>query len=288
MKTGICNTTYTEPYGLTDGYEKMKLRGYDCADYQRFINTETVFFKSSTPEFERAIREERKIAEANGISFCQAHSPWRYPPRDQSPEDRAERMEAMKRSVYGTALLGCKSLVVHPIMPFGADSPDHPKRTWEMNLEFFSELCGYALSSGITVCLENMPFIHHPIARVSDIIGFVNELNRDNLRICLDTGHCAVFGDSPADAVKMIGKTRLAALHVHDNDGSADMHWCPYEGVIDWEDFSRALTEVGFEGVFSLECSPHRPQEKPEAWEKAELELARVARRLAGQSRRAD
>ena len=282
MKLGICNTTYTKTYGSELGYEKMKSHGYDFADFQQFINTETEFFRSSASEFEKTLMKENGAAKSAGILFSQTHGPWRYPPNDCTPETRAERMESMKKSIYGTAVLGCKSFIIHPIMPFGADSAENPDEMIEMNAEFFSKLCDYAKTLGITVCYENMPFVHSPLARTTDIIKFVKKLNRDNFRICLDTGHCAVFGDSPADAVRIMGSDLLATLHVHDNDGLGDKHWRPREGIIDWEDFSKALSDIGYNGVFSLECAPLRVKDAPEMWESAELELAAIAKKLAG------
>lgn len=281
MKTGIINTAYTSVYGSEQGYRRMKLHGYDCADFQGFINTETELFRSDIRSFEAALCEERKIAEAAGISFSQAHGPWRHPPRDFSDEDRAERFEAMKKSIYGTAVLGCKNWVIHPIMPFGSNSPEQPERMWELNREFFSQISDYAKELGITVCFENMPFTHLPLSSVEQIVRFVKELSRDNFRICLDTGHCAVFGQSPADAVRMIGSDLLTVLHIHDNDGKRDIHQKPGEGVIDWRAFSASLKEIGFGGVLSLECTPAKADEPSEEREEKEIALANIAKRLS-------
>ena len=45
----------------------------------------------------------------------------------------------------------------------------------------------------------------------------------------------------------------LKVLHVHDNDQSSDQHLPVFYGDTDWRDFRRALEEIGFDGVFSLE-----------------------------------
>ena len=283
MKLGITNWDYIKAYPLEEAYRRLKSHGYDFADYQQFINTERDFFKSSLRTFENAIIEEKKIAEASGISFSQAHGPWRHPTRDLDPADRAERMESMKKSIYGTAALGCKNWVIHPLMPYGSGSPDHPEKVMEINREFFSEICDYAKTMGITVCYENMPFLQLPISSTASIISFVRELNRDNFKVCLDTGHSIVWGEQPADAVRLIGKDLLYTLHIHDNDGSYDRHLQPEMGIINWTAFADALREIGFEGVCSLECAPKRDPEHPELWDAAELELANKAQRLFGE-----
>ena len=45
-------------------------------------------------------------------------------------------------------------------------------------------------------------------------------------------------------------------LHVHDNKYGIDMHLLPYFGSADWDGFSNALKEIGFNGSFSLEALP--------------------------------
>ena len=40
---------------------------------------------------------------------------------------------------------------------------------------------------------------------------------------------------------------------MHDNNGKADQHLRPGFGNIDWEDFSNALREVGFDGFLTIE-----------------------------------
>ena len=283
MKLGIGNTDYTRVYGNEDGYRLMKSHGYDFSDYQRFINTERDFFKAPLTEFEKALAEEKKIANDAGILFSQAHGPWRHPTRDLELSDRAERMESMKKSIYGTAALGCKNWVIHPLMPYGSDSPDHPDEVMEINRSFFSEICDYAKTLGITVCFENMPFLQLPISSTAQIVSFVQELNRDNFKVCLDTGHCLVWGEQPADAARLIGGDLLTVLHIHDNDGTADRHHRPCEGVGDWQAFAQALKEIGYTGVCSLECAPLRNKDHPELWTAGELALANTAKTLFGE-----
>lgn len=117
-------------------------------------------------------------------------------------------------------------------------------------------------------------------SRPEAILRAVKEINSPFFRVCLDTGHCAVFGDSPADAVRLIGKEYLSTLHVHDNDGCGDCHWLPGAGVIDWQDFSDALAEIGFEGSVSLETAVDGNIPEPDR-EAAEIALFNTVRKIA-------
>ena len=68
-------------------------------------------------------------------------------------------------------------------------------------------------------------------------------------------------------------------LYVHDSDGEQDRHWFPYSGAVDWADFTRALKEVGFEGVMSLETEPSE-ELNMDAYKAMNKALALIAKQL--------
>jgi sugar phosphate isomerase/epimerase len=119
------------------------------------------------------------------------------------------------------------------------------------------ELLAVAKQEGVTVCLENMPFLDFSLSSPSDIVGFIEEINDPFFAMCLDTGHANVCRNwsSPAEAMRKYGN-HIKVLHVHDNRGKRDEHTVPFSGTIDWDDFSHALQETDFQGVLSLECYP--------------------------------
>lgn len=285
IKIGIMNSAYTERYGLHEGLARMRAQGYECMDYQELCHTDTPLFEGTEAEFERTLTEVREASAEAGIEISQTHGPWRWPPQDFTEEDRAERLEKMIKSVRGTAILGCPYMVIHPIMPFGDNQDPEPERLWDMNYEFMRKLADAGREYGVTVCYENMPMTALSISTPEAILKFVKTLDHPNFKVCLDTGHCAVFGLSVGEAVRLLGREYLRVLHVHDNDGRGDFHWLPYEGVIDWSDFAAALQEIGFDGTLSLET--HVPHRIPDGAERAAAnqKLFEDARRLAGRSR---
>lgn len=257
MKIGIEDAAYIKRYGKEKGYEYIRSLCYECIDYQGFIHTDTPMFQNGEAAFETAVINDRKIIESAGLNIYQVHAPWRWPAQDATPEDRQERFEKMSLSIRGTALLGSRYFVIHPLMPWGGGSagPD-PEKFYEINLDFMERLCTEAEKCGVIICFENMPMHALPTSTPEASLDFVRKINSPWLRICLDTGHCAVFGIQPADAVRMLGKDMLKTLHVHDNDGVQDRHWVPFTGVIDWVDFRHALQEIGFDGCLSIETAP--------------------------------
>jgi sugar phosphate isomerase/epimerase len=182
----------------------------------------------------------------------------------------------MKKAVFGTHVLGAHRFIVHPLMPY-LDTDRAPEEVLSLNEAFFAELADYAKGYGVTVCVENLPFPSYPLTTVEQVCALVDKLDRDNLKVCLDTGHAAIFfGSDVGAAVRYIGD-RLEAVHVHDNMGEQDEHLIPGDGIIDWDGFTSALKEIGFGGVMSLETSPKHGQHPESEWADREKNLVGIA-----------
>ncbi len=266
MKIGISTCLLDKGgFGRYDdkAYEKLRALGYSCTDLD-MANTESVLYTAPRAEAEAFLLHERELAEKAGIKINQVHGPWRWPPNDTTEENRRERMEKMKESIRLTALLGCENWVIHPIMPYGIEEAgtENAQKTWELNLTFMREILKTAKEYGVTICFENMPMLKFSLAKPEDILRFVREINDENFKICLDTGHVAVFKELDiGEEVRRLGK-EIRVLHVHDNRYSRDMHLMPFFGVIDWKSFAKALKDIDFKGSFSLETVP--PKQLPD------------------------
>lgn len=278
IRTGI-RDSYYRIYGFDEGIRKIKAHGYDGIDYQAFVNTNNTIFHKTPHEFKVCMQEKYKKIADLGLIVHQVHGPWRWPVQDTTKEERAERFEKMSRSIEGAAILGSKYMVIHPLMPYGIDDKGHEKDTWEINQEFFGRLCQVGREHGVVICLENMPFVNLSISAVPEVLRFVQNMNDDYVKVCLDTGHCAIHGGDLAEAVRILGKKYLQTLHIHDNDGKQDCHAYPFDGLIDWRDFAKSLFEIDFDGVLSLEVQ--RKSVPEETRENDEIELYGKIRSLA-------
>lgn len=254
MKIGNCEYDFRQ-YG-DNRFQKLREYGYTAVDYG--LGDTQEIFKLSEEERKIELQRNVKLADEAGIEIYQAHGPWRWPPRDYTPEDRANRMEVMKASIRAASYLGCKNWVIHPIMPMGVNDMDTPdeQKTWDMNKVFMTELLAYAKEYETTICFETMPMPRLGIGRPDDILRFVNEMNDENFKICFDTGHAAVFSHliSVGDAIRKMGD-KIACFHIHDSNAKHDLHMLPGTGVIDWDDVCAAIKEIGYKGVFSLESN---------------------------------
>ena len=260
MKIGInSNTMDIGGYGRfgNDTYKKLREHGYLYTDLS-ISNTDLPVYYLPQEQSDALLLREKEMAEAAGIKINQVHGPWRWPLGDATVEDRAERMEKMKKSIRAASILGSKYWVIHPIMPYGIEElgTEYAPKTWELNREFMTELLKTAKEYDVIICLENLPFPEFSMATPEAVLKFVREMDDDHFKICLDTGHVSVFDNlNLADEVRRVG-SELKTLHVHDNKQNKDLHLMPHYGVIDWKDFVKSLKDINFEGVFSLETKP--------------------------------
>jgi len=202
MKIGITESSFSS-FG-DERFKKIRSYGFEAVDYG-MSNTNSYPYTCSAQERTAFLQKEKVLAEKAGIEISQVHGPWRWPCDDSTPEAREERFEKMALSIRMTAALGCKHWVVHPIMPFGTDEAGTPdaKKTWALNVEFMNRLIPVAEETGVTICLETMPFRQFSVSRPADILRLVEEINHPLFQICVDTGHIAMFRDlSVADEIR--------------------------------------------------------------------------------------
>lgn len=284
MKIGIIYKPYDKSGYARFGegrFRKIREHGFEAIDYN-LVNTQDEIFTCATQQATQIIAEEYRQVKDAGLFVSQVHGPWRWPARDATVEDRAERRDKMIRSMEMGLQLNCKNWVIHPIMPYGheeAGSTD-AVRTWDANMEFMTDLLQMAKTMDITICLENLPMLNYSMATVEAVLNFVHQINDEHFKICLDTGHAAIFKEAAiGNVVRMLGN-KIQVLHVHDNRWQQDLHLPPYMGVINWEDFGRALREVQFEGVLSLETSPSGKL-SDELFDESGILLYKYARQVA-------
>jgi sugar phosphate isomerase/epimerase len=146
--------------------------------------------------------------------------------------------------------IGIKSAVLHPggrnMLKAGCDLKSiNWRRASVLNI-----LKDFIKGTDLTICLEN---IDGTLAYADELLELIELAGPDNLGICLDTGHLNISKGEQGEFIHKAGKY-LKALHIHDNDGSADQHILPYSyGNIDWTQAAAALKSIGYKGVVNYE-----------------------------------
>ena len=87
--------------------------------------------------------------------------------------------------------------------------------------------------------LENV-YEHSP----EDILILFENLEKQNVGFCLDTGHQSAFSRTSLTAwLDSLGQY-LGQLHLHDNNGKFDDHLAMGKGKINFEAFFKALKAI--------------------------------------------
>jgi L-ribulose-5-phosphate 3-epimerase len=99
-----------------------------------------------------------------------------------------------------------------------------------------------------------MKLIPNVCSTGEEFAEYLDALDRNYFVGCLDVGHCGIIGQNAADMIYTLGKDRLNALHIHDNDHVNDLHTLPMTQSIDFKSIMKALKDIGYEGELTLEA----------------------------------
>ena len=199
----------------------------------------------------------KAAAEKYGISFAQGHG--LYPMHLENREDTDEYiLMATEKLLEICSYLGCPALVVHPVNQWN----------WDENCNMYRKLIPACKRSGVKVCMENL-FISDggqmkPFCKAADACKYIDMLNEEAgmeaFGFCYDVGHANFTGCDFREDLNALGR-RLTALHIHDNNGTADQHLIPYtqkypvswQNCTDWDGLIEGLRNIEFCGVINFE-----------------------------------
>ena len=145
----------------------------------------------------------------------------------------------------------------------------------EIAIKRMKKLLDHAEKLGIEVALENTVWPGY--------IEFIcDHIKSPNLKVCLDSGHNHVYFKDSFNFDKF--KNKIACVHLHDNDGTADQHLLPYDGNIDWGKLICDLKDSGYQGDITSE-SVYKGQYQDisplEFYVEAKNRLEKIAENLA-------
>lgn len=177
--------------------------------------------------------------------------------RAVNPSEQPKVINELSRWLNFFSEIGVKVVASH--IPFNhagieESSITYAQRVKEVNQGFFKKLTELGRDYGIVIAVENRyergVYGYLP----KDLIDIVDTINDDYLKYCLDTGHSIINNFQPHEFYKRL-HPNVALIHIHDNDGSKDLHLPPYTGVIDWDIFISTLKELNYNGTTVLEVA---------------------------------
>lgn len=279
MLLSMENGTARRRSGDEGAVDMLKEAGFTGIDYS-LSTAESWYENADSTERLRRAKELRRYAEERGMCFSQAHAPYKFRYGMNMDTDEAEYGRIV-RSMETAAALGSPMIVVHSVVP--TDGSDH----LEYNLRWYRSLLPYAEKIGIRIGVENLLGREEATNRITTrnlgtaeaFCRIQDRLNSPLIAGCLDLGHANLTsGDTPAFIRRSAGHVQY--LHIHDNNGTEDMHqlpalarWIGGDRVKNaapvekggpyftqpWDEILKALADIRYDGPFNLELVRYTP-----------------------------
>jgi sugar phosphate isomerase/epimerase len=186
------------------------------------------------------IREELQRFQLEAMG----HLAYYLPIASPMPQLRRASIAAAGEYVEAFAKIGVSAVTIHSHWPTRMFSAEEGV-SWQV--ESLREIVRMAAELGVRMMYEPLDTERDTAEHTEAVLRLVPDL------LChLDLGHCNLFGRSPAPMIRRFAD-RLCHIHLHDNNGLADLHLPPGAGNIDWASVVEALKEVKYDGTITLE-----------------------------------
>ena len=175
-----------------------------------------------------------ELCDRVGIPFDNVHLTGGKTNLIWSPGDAGEAIcDRYCREIAEMTELGLHTGIVH--VTWGRSViPEPPGEAGFRRYERIRETAGRC---GFTVAVENSIFPEH-------FYSVLDRFDVPEFGYCFDCGHWNAF----CPEHDFLGKYghRLAATHLHDNDGARDMHILPFDGTLDWDALAAAFASTDY------------------------------------------
>jgi len=307
LKTGVQTKGVINDETPKEGFELLKRAGFTCVDFSLngyltnrmlYEDVRNDFFSQTVTELEDFFRKHKTAAKETGIMIHQMHMPYpMYVPRGSRELNEYLRNVVAPKSMRLCDFFECTYIVVHGFKLshfLGSEELE-----WRETERFLDSLAPLARELGITICIENLytsiggHLVEGPCCngrKAAERIDRFNERHRaEVLGFCFDTGHANLVGIDMEGFIRMLGP-RLKVLHIHDNDGIADLHQLPFtftktrenQTSTDWDGFVCGLRGIHFDQVLSFETAPVLDSFPGEMREEVLGFIARIGEYFAG------
>ncbi len=164
--------------------------------------------------------------------------------------ERLAGVELVANRLEMSARLGCDVAVLH--IPLQPEEEVAVGPYWDCVRRSLDALQTHSARTGVRIALENggKPASWLPVQQV------FAEYPPEFIGLCYDCGHGNMSGDGLDRLAEQLD--RLICIHLHDNDGSGDLHGMPFSGTVDWERLTRLIAQSDYRKWVNLELSQAR------------------------------
>ena len=244
MEYGINIEYFLKSCSLAKSAKMLSNAGFTMLDYTPPINQD---------DWKDCMKNSLKIFNDNGLTVHQTHAPFNFDGRCGSKDQHKLYLD---RCEEATEYMGAKYMVVHGDEFDFENFKYAPELAFEFNHKYFLPYVERSKGKKYKLAFETL-FSDHKgrfTANPQELLDLIASYKSDSVVCCWDFGHAHVDLWSGAyDWIRKFGKL-IKCTHVHDNVGN-DSHQMPFTGVINWSETMKAIKEIGYQGVMSIEYS---------------------------------
>jgi sugar phosphate isomerase/epimerase len=134
----------------------------------------------------------------------------------------------LKKTRAVAAALNADMLILHSGLSIDTIKFGILQECLDDTVQFWKREIQYYADAGITVALENI------LDETPEFLRLVHDrVNHPNLKLCLDTGHVNVWSTVSLENWLIDLGTRIAHIHLHNNNGETDQHAPIHAGTLD-------------------------------------------------------
>ena len=156
MKLGVSNYALIKNFGEEKSIEILSKAGFDCIDYNfescDDFNNKKLFVGATDNEFDEYFIKLKKLLDKNNITVGQTHA------HTGSIEftTTKEYFDIIVRCIRATNILGCKYIVIHPLILPSYKYDQNKEENKKINMDFFTKITPYLVEYDVKNGFENM------------------------------------------------------------------------------------------------------------------------------------
>lgn len=244
MKYGIYYAYWEKQWGgdFRPYVERVKKLGFDILEIScaTFLQTD-----------KQELRELKDLSERHGVTLTGGYGPSRE--HCVSAADAGAVNKALE--FYDGVFQILQTLNIHfmggglySYWPVDYSKPVDKPADWKRAVDGVQRMADIASKYGVTLGMEVLNrFEGYLLNTCAEACVFVDEVNRPNVKIMLDTFHMNIEEDSFGGAIRQAGD-RLGHLHLGECNRKV-----PGQGRMPWREIGEALRDIGYDGAVVME-----------------------------------
>jgi hexulose-6-phosphate isomerase len=237
IRKGVIESMLPKDMPMTDRFQIARDVGFEALECH-------------TEDDPKRAGEMAKAAEKTGLRIHSvmnsAH--WKFPLNSADPQVVATSMKGMETSLHNAKLWGAETVLLVPaVVSPGASY----SAAWTRSQAQIRKLIPLAEKLKVIIAVEEVwnKFLLSPM----EFASYVDSFKSPWVKAYFDVGNVVLYG-YPQDWIRTLGN-RIVKLHLKDFRFKNRLaEFVPLrEGEIDWKEIHKALGEIGYKGVATVE-----------------------------------